>query len=204
MATGHGAGARAGAPPTARALALPGGPKLWERLGFAPGAAIGDVRTTAGAAELALAIEELRAGRPDGLALFVTEARPVAHAQHPNGAIAIDHVVALTGDMDRTLAALRDAGLEVRRERRPPEAPARQAFVNLGTLILEVVQTGVPEPALWGVVVVVEDLDALGPLVGAPRDAVQPGRRIATVRSEAGLPVALAFMTPRPQRSRSS
>ncbi len=52
---------------------------------------------------------------------------------------------------------------------------------------------------------VVADLDAcvreLGPLLGAPHDAVQPGRRIATVRREAGMPTALAFMTPRPQRS---
>jgi hypothetical protein len=63
-------------------------------------------------------------------------------------------------------------------------------------------------PTMWGVTVSVADLDAcgreLGPLLGAPRDAVQPGRRIATVRPEAGLPIALAFMTPRPQRSPSS
>jgi hypothetical protein len=37
---------------------------------------------------------------------------------------------------------------------------------------------------------------ALGHLLGAPRDAVQPGRRIATLRREAGLGPAVAFMTP--------
>jgi hypothetical protein len=97
------------------------------------------------------------------------------------------------------------AGLELRRMREPPEAAARQAFLNLRTLILEVVEIEGDGPALWGVTVVVADLDAcareLGPLLGAPRAAVQPGRRIATARPEAGIPAALAFMTPRPQRS---
>jgi hypothetical protein len=45
---------------------------------------------------------------------------------------------------------------------------------------------------------VVDDVDGLDPeLVGAPKGAVQPGRRIATVRPEAGLGTAVAFMTPR-------
>jgi hypothetical protein len=34
-------------------------------------------------------------------------------------------------------------------------------------------------------------------LLGDIRDAVQPGRRIATVRREAGLGVPVALMTPR-------
>jgi hypothetical protein len=55
---------------------------------------------------------------------------------------------------------------------------------------------------LWGLAFVVEDMDrpaeVLGDLLGAPRDAVQPGRTIATVRSEAGLGPAVAFMTPGP------
>jgi hypothetical protein len=37
--------------------------------------------------------------------------------------------------------------------------------------------------------------EALGELLGRPRDAVQPGRRIATLRSEAGVGPAVAFMT---------
>jgi hypothetical protein len=51
------------------------------------------------------------------------------------------------------------------------------------------------------VTLVSDDLDAtaavLGERLGAVRDAVQPGRRIATVRREAGLGTPLAFMTPR-------
>ena len=45
-------------------------------------------------------------------------------------------------------------------------------------------------------VVAVADVDALaGPLLGSARPAVQPGRRIATVRREAGLSTALALMS---------
>jgi hypothetical protein len=36
----------------------------------------------------------------------------------------------------------------------------------------------------------------LGELLGTPRDAVQPGRKIATLRPAAGLGPAIAFMTP--------
>ena len=49
----------------------------------------------------------------------------------------------------------------------------------------------------WGITVAVADIDAaagtLGERLGAVKDAVQPGRRIATVRPEAsgGLPLAL-------------
>jgi len=189
----------------ARALDVPGDPAIWEPLGFAPGELVGDVWVRFGAPALELSIEGLAGEAPDGLPLLQAEASPPAppagHGVHPNGALAIDHVVALTGAMDRTLAALAGAGLELRRERR---APARQAFFNLRTLVLEVVEAPGREPALWGFTVVVEDLDALGAPVGEPRDAIQPGRRIATVPKDAGLPVALAFMTPRPQRSGTS
>ena len=54
--------------------------------------------------------------------------------------------------------------------------------------------------AFWALVAVVGDLDAaaerLGPRLGAARDAVQPGRRIATVRRDAGIGPALALMSP--------
>jgi hypothetical protein len=56
--------------------------------------------------------------------------------------------------------------------------------------------------AFWGLTLVSADLDAtraaLGDeLIGAPRDAVQAGRRIATVRRSAGLGTAVAVMSPR-------
>jgi hypothetical protein len=64
-------------------------------------------------------------------------------------------------------------------------------------VIVEVAEGGGP-PRLWGVVAVVPDLSVLDPaLVGPPKPAVQPGREIATVRPEAGLGTAVAFMSPR-------
>ena len=130
---------------------------------------------------------------------------------HPNGVTQIDHVVAFTPDLDRTVAAGQALGLDLRRIRDEP-APAgspRQAFFRIGEPLLEVAQAppGSPlkpdSPArFYGLAFLVEDIDAtaasLGDLCGEPRDAVQPGRRIATVRKEAGLGLPVAFMTPRP------
>jgi len=134
--------------------------------------------------------------------------------RHPNGIVAIDHIVAMTPALDRTVQALSDAGLDLRRIREEP-TPAgapRQAFFRLGAEILELVQEpehvvsardgGAERPArLWGLAFVAPDLDgtvaALGEHAGEARDAVQPGRRIATVRRSAGLAVPVALMSPK-------
>ncbi|MBJ7291839.1 glyoxalase [Williamsia sp.] len=123
-------------------------------------------------------------------------------ADHPLRIDALDHVVVMTGDLDRTLAALDDAGLDRRRIRETDQI--RQAFYLVGPALIEVAAPREPttEPArLWGLTVNVEDLDAaadlLGEKLGSIRDAVQPGRRIATVRREAGLGIPVALMTPR-------
>jgi catechol 2,3-dioxygenase-like lactoylglutathione lyase family enzyme len=136
---------------------------------------------------------------------------PRVAPQHPNGVARIDHVVLLSPDLDRTVEELRSEGFELRRirEGETPGGSTRQAFFLLGEPILEVVQapagTSVASnpdgPArLWGIAFLVDDLDAtgstLGDLLGTPRDAVQPGRKIATLRPEAGLGPAIAFMTP--------
>jgi hypothetical protein len=51
----------------------------------------------------------------------------------------------------------------------------------------------------WGLALLVDDLDRvaerMAPHVGEPRAAVQPGRRIATVRRSAGLTVPLALIS---------
>lgn len=128
---------------------------------------------------------------------------------HPNRAVRIDHVVALTPDRARTVETLERAGLDLRRLRDEP-TPAGggfQAFFRLGESILEVVEappgSPIPEDAparLWGLAFLVDDLDAtaglLGDRLGEPREAVQPGRRIATLRKGAGLSFGCAFMSP--------
>jgi hypothetical protein len=122
---------------------------------------------------------------------------------HPNGAFELDHVVIMTDSLDRTSAAVEHVlGLERRRVRETAEV--RQAFhrfADRGCIIEIVERPGLDQVGLWGLVVNVIDLDAavelLGPdLIGAAKLAVQPGRRIATVRSGSGLGVAVAFMTP--------
>ena len=139
------------------------------------------------------------------------EPSTIRASPHPNGVARIDHVVLMSPDLDRTVADLRSDGFDLRRVREgdTPGGSTRQAFFRVGEPILEVVQA--PEgtsvardpdgPArLWGLAFRVEDLEqtasTLGDLVGTPRDAVQPGRRIATLRPEAGLGPAIAFMTP--------
>ena len=60
----------------------------------------------------------------------------------PTARSAVDHVVAMSPSLDRTVAALQAAGLDLRRIREEP-TPAgapRQAFFRLGEVILEVVQ----------------------------------------------------------------
>jgi catechol 2,3-dioxygenase-like lactoylglutathione lyase family enzyme len=146
-----------------------------------------------------------------GWKLRAGEAEPTEAPAHPNGVARIDHVVLMSPDLDRTVEELRSEGFELRRirEGETPGGSTRQAFFRLGEPILEVVQA--PEgssvarnpegPArLWGIAFLVDDIDAvgsaLGELLGTPCDAVQPGRKIATLRPEAGLGPAIAFMTP--------
>jgi catechol 2,3-dioxygenase-like lactoylglutathione lyase family enzyme len=137
-----------------------------------------------------------------------TEAAP----QHRNGVVAIDHVVAMTPDLDRSVRTLQAAGLDLRRVREQP-TPAgapRQAFFRLGEVVLEVVQEpeqivaerGVDGPArLWGLALIAPELDRsvieLAPHAGAVRDAVQPGRRIVTLKRSAELAAPVALMSPR-------
>ena len=147
----------------------------------------------------------------DGLPFAPSDAPPRERgAAHPNGSTEVDHLVAFSPDLDRTVERLVAAGFDLRRVREEP-TPAgapRQAFFRVGEPILEVVQQREDQirdrsaPArLWGLAFVTEDIDRTAEMLGehssGPRDAVQPGRRILTVKRSAGLSVPLAFMTPR-------
>lgn len=141
----------------------------------------------------------------------VVDPVPPSYADHPLGAHELDHVVVLTTSIETTSAAITAAtGCPLKRVRQV--GTIRQGFHRIGPrgLIVELVErTAAPAPdelgeSFWGLVFNVEDLDAaydrLGPdLMSAPQDAVQPGRRIATVRSDVGLGTAVALMTRDPR-----
>ena len=190
------------------ALEVGDSPQAWEALGFSvsPDRAIelGGVRLQLGADGEGIVSWTLRGidrtDAIDGLPTRVIDqsvARDGA-GSHPNGAIAVDHVVILTPDFDRTAAAVAAAGMPLRRE--AERNGARQGFRRLGPAIMEIVQAAEGPTRFWGLVVIVSDLDALAERVGDRlseiRPAVQPGRRIAPLRSKAGLSPAVAFMDP--------
>lgn len=127
---------------------------------------------------------------------------------HANGVTEIDHVVMLTPQLERTIADVERDGIELRRIREGETGMGkyRQAFFRVGRPILEVVEAAdmkPDEPArFWGITFTTADIDTaaelLGDKLGRVKDAVQPGRRIATVRTEAGLGLPVALISPKP------
>lgn len=193
-------------------LALSDPPERWRELGFT----VEDSRLRVGQVGIALGspgtgivgwrLDGLPADAPqiDGLAWSAPAGGDPSGwpAAHPNGAVGVDHVVVVSPDFDRTSAALERAGLGLRRVR--DAGGFRQGFRRLGASILELVEAREADPdapaSFWGLVVVVSDIDALatrlGARLGAVKPAVQPGRRIATLRDSAGISTKLAFMDP--------
>ena len=114
----------------------------------------------------------------------------------------IDHVVLMTDNLYRTCEAVTEVtGCPLKRVREVGEI--RQGFhrVGEGGVILEVVERAdVSRTSLWGLVIATPSFDdlvqAAGDLVSEPKDAVQPGRRISTVKAKAGLGIPVALMTP--------
>jgi catechol 2,3-dioxygenase-like lactoylglutathione lyase family enzyme len=201
-------------------LRLADAPGVWEACGFAVDdgvCVVGDVRLRfvedeGGRGVVGWSLRGLVSLDLDGLPTICSDQPPPPEAPaHPIGVTGLDHLVAISSDLDRTVAALVAAGLDLRRVREEP-TPAgapRQAFFRLGSAILEVVQeppeaterAGGDRPAFfWGLAFVAPDLEQtvafLGDRVGEIRNAVQPGRRIATMRRSAGLGVPVALMTP--------
>ncbi|HYM55733.1 MAG TPA: VOC family protein [Solirubrobacteraceae bacterium] len=206
--------------PTIDELTLADEPARWAALGFAVddgGCRLGMVEVRFAGAEagrgiVGWSLRDLRSADLDGLPTTISDRpEPEPAPAHPNGVAAIDHIVAMSPDFERSVAALQAAGLDLRRIREEP-TPAgapRQAFFRLGGEILELVKEpeevvaragGPDRPArFWGLALLTDDLEEtvrrLGEHAGEIRDAVQPGRRIATVRRSAGLAVPLALMS---------
>ena len=178
-------------------LNVAGDAEDWRAAGFTidadGGCRVGRVRMQTGAGE-------------HGIASWSPEAAGTEPAGHANGAVILDHLVVFTDDADRTIASYTDLGLELRRVRDTGRGTT-QSFFKTGEVIIELVG---PIPNVrgeqpWGLAFTVRDLDAcadlFGDRLGRIKDAVQPGRRIATLRHEAfGLSVPIAFMSDRERR----
>src|ERR1700722_2007309 len=161
-------------------IAIAGDRASWAAVGFA----VDDGRCQLGGVSLRLAgadagrgilgwsLRGVESTELDGLPTALERAEEAdAGPSHPNGVTAVDHLVVMSPLLDRTVAALRAAGLDLRRIRDQP-TPAgapRQAFFRLGAEILEVVQQpdgavaaggGLDRPPrLWGLAVSVASLD---------------------------------------------
>ena len=197
-------------------------PAAWSETGFELSdevCEVGSVRlrlagADAGKGLVSWSVRGLAAADLDGLPTEPSERPPAVGGEHPNGAVALDHVVVFSPDLDRTIDGLKAAGLDFRRLREAPTrpgGPTRQAFFRMGEVILEAIEAPEDSPLrdrpdaparLWGLAFLTKDMNrtaaVLGERLGEPRDAIQPGRQIATVRGEAGLGPAVAFMTPGP------
>ncbi len=145
-------------------------------------------------------------GDLDGIPTTTTEAIAAQPAVHANGVTEIDHIVLLSPHLSRTVEALAAIDVQPRRERDAELGgrPIRQIFFRLGEVILEVVgspRTVDETPStLWGITYVVTDLDATASFFGdrstSVKDAVQPGRRITTLRHEdLGMSVRTAMIS---------
>jgi hypothetical protein len=209
--------------PTLIELTIADPPEVWAALGFTVDGAwcrVGSVRirlagrgTARGVVAWGLSGLDGETD-VDGVPTTAAPSEPSESVDHPNGASVIDHVVLLSPDLARTTTALEAIGLDVRRVREvPPEQysfAARQVFFRAGEVIVEMIGPVEPDPAradrparFYGLAITVDDIDALaeqlGDLVGPVKDAVQPGRRIATLRHQrADLTTAIAFMSPGP------
>jgi hypothetical protein len=212
------------AAPTIDALQIGDPPEAWTGAGFTVG---DDASCVVGSVRLELVGRDgdrqrilswsLRAVPEDttsidGLATTTSDEPVPSPVTHANGAELIDHLVLMSPDVDRTIAALNAVGLPTLRTRHvDPDQygfEARQTFFRLGEVILELIGPNEPQgggPArFFGLAYTVTDIDALptlyGTHLGRIKDAVQPGRRITTLRhKELGLSVATAFMSPGPQ-----
>ena len=135
---------------------------------------------------------------------------------HPNGVTRCDHIVVRSPDWARTASAFEKAGWQEALVRDDVYPGTRLSFFRVGnkgnSLTLELVAPLATKPGkeeeevparIWGVTWVAGGgLEAVAAALGkgfhlsAGKPAIQPGRKIATLRGEAG-GLAMAFMTPK-------
>ena len=187
-------------PPVLSEISVAADPAAWASAGFS---------VTSGTAQVGDVAIEFVDGSGGIVEWTLTDGDQLdveATAVHENGVTEIDHVVIVTPDLDWTIDELEREGIELRRIREGATGMGdyRQAFFRVGRPILEVVESadlddGAPA-RFWGITFTTADIDAaaelLGDKLGRLKDAVQPGRRIATVRKEAGLGLPVALISP--------
>ncbi len=185
-------------------LGVPGTRTAWSAIGLD---FVGNT-TQVGQVQLSFEAEmltwELVGDGPDHIDGVPTTWRAAAPAPlevtHRFGYIQIDHVVVFTDDLLRTCGAISDATGAPLKRIREAGGGRQQGFHRLGEVIAEVVGPVEQPTHLWGFVLTVDNLDvvvqSLGPgLIGESKPAVQPGRRIASFRSSAGLGCAVALLS---------
>ncbi len=193
-------------------LFIGGAPSPWGLAGLSPqGSPVGSLASTSNATlvwpseelpsgALEIAFDGVQSGADlDGIECAEFISTP--DGLEPSDSL-IDHVVVMTNNLERTCEAVTEAtGCPLKRVREVGEI--RQGFhrVGEGGVILEVVERAdVSRTSLWGLVIATPSFDdlvqAAGDLVSEPKDAVQPGRRISTVKAKAGLGIPVALMTP--------
>ena len=201
------------------AITVGGRAAPWHDIGIVAGL-LGDVRLVideslpVGLHHLDLVGCPTRASHIAGLPVVHVDDAQVVETVAPSNAssqfvlhiVGVDHVVVLADDVRATCSEIAEqSGAPLKRVKEGDRGV--QGFHRWGSVILEVVERRLVAPsdsattaAYWGLVVVVDQINEvathLGPdVIGAPKPAVQPGRRIATVRSGAGLGVPLALMS---------
>ncbi len=145
----------------------------------------------------------------DGLRTSTSVRPPPEPASHPNGCTRIDHLVITSSDGAATAEAFEHAGWRLRRVRDADNysVPMQQRFFRAGEVILELIAPTQPSrrrpTQLYGLALIAPDLDETVKFFGGgcnpAKDAVQPGRRIATLRTrDYDMSVAVAFISPPP------
>ncbi len=189
-------------------------PSAWKRAGFR----INDGRCVVGTTEIVFSDGPkgihswvLRHSLPSQFGsiptTFTEKPVPERSIAHPNGSVGFHHVVLMVPEFALGKTALTGAGVQVEDGRifGSPEKEMLRSAPKMGDIELELIGPKNEDRSrnwdLWGLVIAVDDIDAtselLGDLLGQVKPAVQPHRRIATLKKEAELGVAIAFLGPK-------
>ena len=137
----------------------------------------------------------------------VVSPAPRSGLDNTNAIFAIDHVVVETGDLDQTVRDFVEVGMSERRRGQitTPHGERGQSFLWAGRVIIEIVgpieARSDQRVGIWGLALVSANLQTtshvLAENISEPRDAIQPGRKIATVNHRAlDISVPIVVMSP--------